>query len=285
MPVVPDLGGTVVERVLRVGDKSLLALGHRDGRPVVVKALTTTDPFWRERFAHEIAVYRALAETPSPAPTPALIHTDGERLLVLDRLPGRPLDADRYPARHLIDVEVTAAIEVVRSFATWHPPPGVLAPVFGYRDRIERYRGGGRYLGDDAAVVLHRLLDQLGNPSVPAHGDPLPANLLVTDTGSGDVRCGLVDFEFTGLFLPGLDLAMLHTLLTGTPGAQDRIRAVVADERIERAFLVNQAMVLTRELRIHRELDDGPLRRNRLTLIEPQIHDLIHELHGLTEVR
>jgi len=42
-----DLAGTTVEEVLHTTDKTLLAAGHRGGRPVVVKALTSTDPFWR----------------------------------------------------------------------------------------------------------------------------------------------------------------------------------------------------------------------------------------------
>lgn len=126
-----------------------------------------------------------------------------------------------------------------------------------------------------------------------AHGDPLPANLLLTDavdaarTGAGPgqgLRCALLDFEYTGLYVPGFDLAMLHTLLGATPTARARIRRVVAQAGIEEAFLVNRAVVLTRELRIHRELDHGPLRRDRLALIEPQLAELHAELHALAHV-
>lgn len=53
-----------------------------------------------------------------------------------------------------------------------------------------------------------------------AHGDPLPANLLLSEHG----ECVLLDFEFTGLFAAGFDLAMLHTLLVGDPGAGVRVR-------------------------------------------------------------
>lgn len=42
------------------------------------------------------------------------------------------------------------------------------------------------------------------------HGDPLPANLLLTEQG----RCVLLDFEFTGLFLPGFYRAAEFLLLS-----------------------------------------------------------------------
>lgn len=282
-----DLAGTTVEALLHTTDKTLLAAGHRGGRPVVVKALTSTDPFWREKFAHEISVYRAMARTPAPVDTPALVHTDGHSLLVLDRLPGRVLDLDRYPTRALTDDELTAAIATVTRFGTWRPPPGALRAVFDYPDRLRRY---GPLLGPGPTAVLTRLLAELGEPAAPAHGDPLPGNLILSPTPgqataaspgapAGAVTGALVDFEFTGLFLPGLDLAVLHTLLAATPGAPARIRASATAAGVdERALLVNRAVVLARELRIHRELPDGALRRERLALIEPQFHDLTREL-------
>lgn len=269
-----DLAGTTVEALLHTTDKTLLAAGHRGGRPVVVKALTSTDPFWQEKFAHEISVYRAMADTPAPVDTPALVHTDGHSLLVLDRLPGRVLDADRYPTRALTDDELTAAIATVTRFGTWRPPPGALRAVFDYPDRLRRY---GPLLGPGPTAVLTRLCADLGEPAAPAHGDPLPGNIILSPTPRQGAA--LVDFEFTGLFLPGLDLAVLHTLLAATPGAPARIRAGAAAAGVDsRALLVNRAVVLARELRIHRELPDGALRRERLALIEPQFHDLTREL-------
>lgn len=270
--------GTVLERVLRAGDKSLVIAGRHAGRPVVVKVLMTIERFWRDRFVHEIAIYRALAAAPAPLPAPGLVHTDGERVLVLDRLPGRLLHTDRHPARALAGPEVTAAIDAVRGFGAWMPPAGTPAPVFDYAERVERYRDA-RCFDEDSCAVLHLLIDELGAPDRLGHGDPLPANLLV-DAGSGTARCALLDFEFTGVFLPGFDLAVLHTVLAATPGAQERIRAIVATERIEHAFLLNRAIVLARELRIHRELDAGPLRCDRLARIRPQLEALARELRG-----
>ena len=68
-----------------------------------------------------------------------------------------------------------------------------------------------------------------------------------------------MDFEFTGRFLPGFDLAMLHTLLGASPQVRERIRGLVADAGIERPFLLNRAIVLARELRMHRTAPDRAL--------------------------
>lgn len=86
-------------------------------------------------------------------------------------------------------------------------------------------------------------------------------------------------FEFTGLFLPGFDLAMLHTLLTDTPGANEAIETLVGKAGLEVPFLVNQAMVLSRELRLHTELPDSGFRARRLALLEPQWEAARTRLH------
>jgi hypothetical protein len=79
----------------------------------------------------------------------------------------------------------------------------------------------------------------------------------------------LLDWEFTGLFLPGFDLAMLGVLLAGTPGAGDFVEEVVRRAGHEDAYLVNLAVVLSRERRIHLTLpSDHPLRVARLPVID-----------------
>jgi hypothetical protein len=255
-----DLGGVEVGRVLRTTGKSWLAEGRLRGRPVVIKVLTSAEPPWPARFAHEIGVYRALAQRPAPVRTPAVVHTDGARVLVVDRLPGRPLSVDRYPAVALPDADVDAVVRALDRFSRWDVG---LTPVFDYRERVDRYHRHG-IVDDRSRAVLHDLLTDIGPPDRPAHGDPVPSNLMI----DGGV-CGLLDFEFTGLFLPGFDLAVLHTALIATPSALQRVRALVADAGIEDAFLVNRAIVLSRE--VHNGPDDG--RRARW-------HAVVRELHA-----
>lgn len=246
-----DLGGTVAGETLRGTDKSWLAEGRRRGLPVVIKILTSTEPSWAARFAHEIGVYRTLAHRPAPVRTPALAHTDGARVLVLERLPGRPVSPDRRPDAAVPDADVEAVLCALDGFSGWSPDPRP-EPVFDYAARVDRYRRHG-IVDDRSRAALHDLLAGLGPPDRIAHGDPVPSNLILDGAGG----CALVDFEFTGLFLPGFDMAVLHTLLARTPGVQERIRALVADAGIEDAFLLNRAVVVMRELRMHGGRDDG----------------------------
>ncbi len=73
----------------------------------------------------------------------------------------------------------------------------------------------------------------------------------------------LLDWEFTGLFLPGFDLAMLSVLLAGTPGAADLLEEIACRTCSEDAYLVNLAVVLSRERRIHLTLPPGAIRCGR----------------------
>src|SRR5262249_15745028 len=161
------------------------------------------------------------------------------RLLILERLPGQPVDADRYPTHAINDAAIRTVLDAVRALAAWHPPAGVFTPTFDYPDRIRRYHAHG-LLDDADRTALTALLGRCAERWQVNQGDPLPSNLLL----HGDT-CALLDWEFTGMFLPGFDLAMLHTLLAQTPAARTRIEAAVADDGIAVPFAVNLAMVLT----------------------------------------
>ncbi|MQA88133.1 MAG: phosphotransferase [Streptosporangiales bacterium] len=268
--------GLRIERVLRRTGKSLLATGRLDEQPVVVKALLDPDPFWRTKWHHEIGVYRTFAEHPPPVRVPQLIHTDGDQILVLERLGGAPLCTDRYPRQGIGHRDIDLALGALQALSRWEPPADRFAPIFNYPDRIARYHARG-YFDDTDSRALDQLLDRCDQAWQLNHGDPLPDNLLLTADGD----CALLDWEFTGLFLPGFDLAMLHTLLAAVPGARDRIDALLPKNGHVEPFLVNLAMVLSRELRIHHELpNDSPLRRARLLLIEDAWADARDRIHS-----
>lgn len=271
-----ELAGAVPRRVLRAGDKSLLALGEHHGRAVVIKALRTDEEFWQAKFEHEIRLYQAFTEHPPPVRVPQLLHTDGHRVLVLEHIPGQPVDTERYPSRPVSPNALDAVLDTISAFNRWAPPNGVLVPIWDYTSRVDRYHSAG-FFDDADRAALRDLLDDIGPARQANHGDPLPSNLLLAEAGG----CVLLDWEFTALFLPGFDLAMLYTLLTDTPGAQDAIDALVADAGIEVPFLLNEAMVLSRELRLHTELPDGELRRQRLALLEPEWDAFRERLHSL----
>lgn len=272
-----ELGISALSKLHR-SDKSLLATGLLDGQPVVLKLLLDDDPFWIAKWRHEIAVYRTFAEHPPPVQAPKLLDTDGARVLVLEQIAGSPLDRERYPEGTLDPHASDTVVTAVRALNGWTPPPGRFRAIFDYRERIARYHARG-FLTDMDRDALGKLLSRCGQPAQLNHGDPLPSNLLLTP--GPEPKCGLLDWEFTGLFLPGFDLAMLRTLLAQTPHARERIEEIVAAEHAEEPFVVNLACVLTRELRIHRELPDGPLRSARLALIEPAWAEARDRLHAI----
>jgi aminoglycoside phosphotransferase (APT) family kinase protein len=146
----------------------------------------------------------------------------------------------------------------------WQPLPEGFRPVFAYHKRIARYHAAGYFTEDDQRA-LERLLTRCGQPRQLNHGDPLPGNMVRLPSG----EWALLDWEFTGLFLPGFDLAMLSVLLAGTPGAAAHLEDVACGTGSEEAYLVNLAVVLSRERRIHLTLpEDHPLRLARLPAID-----------------
>jgi hypothetical protein len=255
--------GLRVEEMLCHDGKSLVAAGHAGDQPVVIKVLADGDPSWRHRQRHEIGVYQIFAEHPPPVRVPRLVHTDGQGIVVIERLEGTTLGSGRYP-EVLTGQEVEAAAGLVGQLHDWHPLPDGFGPVFGYHERIVRYHAAGYFTEDDRRA-LERLLARCGPPWQLNHGDPLPGNMLRLPSG----EWALLDWEFTGLFLPGFDLAMLSVLLAGTAGADAFLEDVACRTGYEDAYLVNLAVVLSRERRIHLTLPaDHPLRVARLPLID-----------------
>ena len=255
--------GLRVERMLCHDGKSLVAAGYAGDQPVIIKVLADGDPGWRHRQRHEIGVYQVFDKHPPPVRVPRLVHTDGQRIVVMERLEGATLGTGRYP-RVLTGPEVLAAATLVGRLHTWQPLPDGFRPVFAYQTRIARYHAAG-YFNEDDRRALERLLDRCGQARQLNHGDPLPGNMLRLRSG----EWALLDWEFTGLFLPGFDLAMLSVLLAGTPGAGALLEDVVRQTGFEEAYLVNLAVVLSRERRIHLTLaEDHPLRLARLPAID-----------------
>jgi len=258
-----QFAGLRVEEMLPHDGNSLLAAGHAGDEPVMIKVLPEGDPSWRHRQRHEIDVYRIFARHPPPVRVPQLVHTDGHRIVVMERLAGATLGSGRYP-RVLTGQEVAAAAGLVGRLHDWQPLPAGFRPVFRYRDRIVRYHAIGYFTEDDRRA-LERLLTRCGEPWQLNHGDPLPGNMIRLPSG----EWALLDWEFTGLFLPGFDLAMLSVLLAGTPGAADFVSDVASQAGHEDAYLVNLAVVLSRERRIHLQLPAShPLRLARLPVID-----------------
>jgi len=254
--------------LLQHTEKTIVIGGTTAGRPVVVKALLDTARFWRGTFTHEVAVCRAFAQRTPPVTVPRLVAADEQAgVLIVERLAGRPLAVDRYPTESLPAADVSAVVDAIATLGEWQPPT-CFPQRWDYKERLDRYRGYG-LLDDEAHRALTALLGIAGQRRDFAHGDALPANIrLLADPATPD-RVALLDWEFAGTYLPGLDLALLWVLLGADPQARRLIsdRLAAADPPTRAAFMINLAMVLTRELRIHREADPGPWRDERLAAL------------------
>ncbi|HEX2419688.1 MAG TPA: hypothetical protein VHJ83_16435, partial [Micromonosporaceae bacterium] len=146
---------------------------------MVVKLLVDNSEFWRNKWRHEVGVYRIFADYPPPVRVPRLVYTDGQRLLILERLDARPLDTERYPQRRFADPEIETVMVTLQRLAAWRPPAGNFTSIFDYLARVDRYHAAG-YLDLASRDALHQLLGRCGSQWQLNHGDPLPSNLLRT---------------------------------------------------------------------------------------------------------
>lgn len=275
---VPDLqlGDEVVYRT----DKAVLLAGTVDGTAVVAKLLVADDPFWHTKFAAEIDTYRAFAMAPPPVPAPRLVAADPDAgVLVVTRLPGMPVSRERYPTA--LDPEgVRVMLDAARDLQGWSAPESAYATVWDYPHRFYRYRTVYGLLDARDEAALNALAAAVG-PTRLAHGDLLPANVL---QAPGSVLTGVLDWEFTGRYLPGLDAALLWLVLGQLPDARhDAEHLAGTGVPAQAGFWANVATLCVRELRSHGELPDGALRAARLPYLRATwdtVRARVHELAG-----
>ena len=273
--------GLRVDGILHRTDKAVLLAGVLDSTDVVAKLLINADAFWHGKFAAEISTYRAFTLAPPPVPAPRLLAADPDAgVLVTTRCAGAPVARDRYPTR-LTAVRAAALLQAAQALRSWTAPPGVFAQVWNYPDRFRRYRAEYQLLSDRDEAALNTLAAAAGAMRL-AHGDLLPANVL----HAGRTLTGVLDWEFTGWFLPGLDAALLWILLGHLPDAREQAEQLGGATLADRAgFWANVATLCVRELRTHGELPDGPLRTQRLAYLrttwdtaQARVHELARQL-------
>jgi hypothetical protein len=249
----------MVGEILHRTETSLLLAGTVQNEQVVAKVLLDETAFWREKFQQEIAAYRYFRKQLPPFKVPRLLQADeASAVLLIRHVPGRPLAVQRFPEEPLLQTDLDIALRAIESVDSWKA--GLEAPfqrVFDYPARLDRYRDYGVLDERDHSLLSSVVSRQDESWWTFCHGDPLLSNFL----RSGN-ECVLVDWEFAGFFLQGFDLAMLWVLLYSTPAARERIRDIIrrTGEKGETLFLVNLAVVLTREIRIHSELPPAPAR-------------------------
>lgn len=241
---------------LRETDKAATVAGRWRGEQVVAKQLTSSDRHWLKRFAHEVTAYQVFAAAPPPWRVPRL-HYAGQRLLVIQRLPGAPPHTDRYPPR-LSEVTVTGMINALAAIAATRPPPGPLRkPATDWQARIRRYTAAGDLRVEDQQTLLAAVT---GAPAQFGHGDPLSSNALST----GNDPLAFIDFEFVGLYPGGADLALLGIWLgRHDPAAEQRCAQTAAAAGHLHSYRAMRVLSLAREQRLYNGLFDNCRRQRR----------------------
>ncbi|WP_328654478.1 aminoglycoside phosphotransferase family protein [Micromonospora sp. NBC_00330] len=266
--------GVGTGRVVHRTDKAVVATGRRDGRPVIVKLLTTDDPYWVGRRQHELRMYELFTDQPPPVRVPQVLYADA-RLTVLTQLPGQRLDDQRHLTRDVSPATAQLVLDTLDTVAAWMPAPPLPQPV-DYHGRIGAEHTAG-LLDDADQHALHTLVDQLGPDRVTAHGDPLPANLLLDRE-----HCALIDFEHTGSYLPGYDLALLHIIgAAASPTLTAAIAEHVHIADITTAYYVNLLLLTCREIRLHTVLPAGDSTTSRLAYLRQLLSQARRDVQAL----
>ncbi|GAA1989218.1 phosphotransferase [Kitasatospora viridis] len=242
-------------QVLREDAAHILITGLIGRTPVVAKCLSPqavqgeSRAVLVERFRREVSVYRAFVRHRPPVRMPRLVAADHDRcVLVIERIPGRIAATERHPANAPTPGEVRAILGSVRSLNLWRPPTDVFQQPLDYQFEIGRYHSVGQ-LTDRDAGDLRQLLHGLQHTGWQlCHGDALLGNIMLAPSGPV-----LLDWEQAGWYLPGYDLAVLWSVLSGDTAARRQISqlAQVGGTMARDAFLVNLTLVLMRELRLY----------------------------------
>ncbi|HVB42925.1 MAG TPA: aminoglycoside phosphotransferase family protein [Streptosporangiaceae bacterium] len=224
-------------------ETSLLLPGRVAGVPVLAKHPVDPRPFWQDRCRHEIAVYQALArEGTVPLPVPALVTADaGYPLLVMTRLPGRPLHPCRYPPARPSAGTLTSMLAALRLLHNWRPSPA-------FPDDSDYTAQFTRIACDLIPPADLRCITRLCDTAMPAlqieHGDAHLANALATPAG-----VALVDLECTAWRPAGYDLAKLWVFLAASPSSRAAIASAVSTQpRRLAGFWVAVTLVTAREI-------------------------------------
>ncbi|MFJ9522241.1 aminoglycoside phosphotransferase family protein [Kitasatospora sp. NPDC101801] len=247
--------GFLPRQVLREGSRHILIAGTIGRAPVVAKCLAPQALRSEhaeqliERFHHEVSVYRAFVRHRPPVRLPRLVAADHDRcVLVIERVPGRQAARERHPVSAPTPGELRAVLGSIRSLNLWRPPTDVFGKPLDYQLEISRFHSVGQLTDRDAGDLRALLHGLAGSPLQLCHGDALLGNILLAPSGPV-----LVDWEQAGWYLPGYDLAVLWSVLSGDSAARRQISQLAqSGGTVARdAFLVNLVLVLMREIRLH----------------------------------
>jgi GNAT superfamily N-acetyltransferase len=201
------------------------------------------------RREYELAIYRRIAADPPAVVIPRLRYAD-DRLTVLTRVPGSRLGDEQHLTEDLPTRTVDVVLDTLDAFAGWMPHPPLPEPIADFHGRVDAEHTAGLLDGADRAS-LHQLVDACGDTRVAAHGDPLPANLLLADG-----RCTVIDFEHCGRYPLIRPRPAIHRRRYSQPHPRRRDNRPRGRPRHRRRHAINLALVVAREIRT--PLPDSP---------------------------
>jgi aminoglycoside phosphotransferase (APT) family kinase protein len=257
-------------------ETSLLLPGTTGRQAVLAKAPTDRRPFWIARARHEITIYQALARTTAPVPTPVLLGADPAiPLLVISRLPGTPLSADRYPSAPVQTAAIAQLRDALDVLHAWSPP-GTWPDDSDYPSQLAHLPS---IAPDDLAMFTEvHAWTRTRLPLRLEHGDAHLANVLAFPGRPP----ALIDLEFLALRLPGYDSATLWILL----GDQPRARAATthpigANPLDQAAFWLAATLCAARELASHRRWAPTSARQARIPRLTGDLDTAMGEVRAL----
>ncbi|MCZ7379738.1 hypothetical protein [Micromonospora sp. WMMC250] len=253
-------------------DKAVVATGRRDGQPVIVKLLTTDDPYWAGRRQHELRTYELFTNQPPPVRVPKVLYADAH-LTVLTHLPGQRLDDQRHLTRDVSPATAQVVLDTLDTLAAWKPTPPLPQPI-DYHGRVEAEHAAG-FLDDANQYALHTLVGQLGPDRVTAHGDPYPRTCSSTTSTA-------LSSTSSSSYLPGYDLALLHNVgATASPTFTAAIAERMHDAGIATAYYVNLLLLTCREIRLHTVLPGSDSTTSRIAYLRQLLNRARRDVQAL----
>lgn len=248
--IIKDLGFNVIEE-LHSSDKSHVLRGRVNAKESILKILTSQEAQWVTKFNQEKDIYQYFQDSGTHFPTAQLISL-GDTYILISCINGDQLAQYRYPDDA---VPGTRLDNIIKSLDVISKTPFTSSSPFStsdYDSKVIKYKNAG-YLTDLEDDFIRDCLDNYQGRYVINHGDPLLSNIIFERTNDEAI---LFDWEFTNAFLPGFDLALLHTTLAFDRDNQKQIENAVVTQGIEKPFLANKSFLLARERRMHDKLPD-----------------------------
>lgn len=249
-----EFSGTIMET-----GKSKILSGRIRNKPVIVKMLTLDDPYWKNKFANEIKIYRAFNKHSAPVKTVKAIYSNIPKgILVYEQIMAQPLSRSRYPsdsAQFKYCPQIVSDIEKISSYNHLARQPGTDENNFWIR-KASNYTKSGLLSAGDLEKINH--LMSISSRDVKfAHGDLLLTNCLVVDH---DATVAYLDWEFAGYYPKGYDLAQLWIIMMKSPDSRRHIldHVFTNQKSFPCEFFINLFLLIAREIKIHREAGDIP---------------------------